>query len=458
MLRHWQQDCIEQAIQTYSKGSRHFLCQATPGAGKTIMAAQLSKSLLHLNKIDIIVCFSPTATVAQSVQHTFKHVLEKDFSGKLGSVGQSFTYQSLQFLCENFWKNLSNQRVLAIFDEIHHCSGTNLENSNSWGEQIISKVQNSATYTLALTGTPWRSDKLPITLSSYSDPDGQIICDYQYTLRQALLDNVCRKPTITLIDNQYLQLTDSEEKKSYSSIKSFLSESKASYSTIIQNEDAMEYILNLGCNKLAEIRTLNPCAGGLVVASSVAHAFAIKKVLEHVLKQSCAIVSYHDAEAVHKIETFRSSKTQWIVSIGMISEGTDIPRLQVCCHLSNVKTELYFRQVLGRILRRTNEPNQEAWLYTFADEKLVRYAEEIEQDIPNSCLFLRDNSKVPTDDRADMGHHISCTNPRLENREVSLFWDNEPTASLPSDFGLTQPYQVKLSDFQQRVIKAFSEI
>ena len=36
----------------------------------------------------------------------------------------------------------------------------------------------------------------------------------------------------------------------------------------------------------------------------------------------------------------------------MISEGTDIPRLRVCCHLSRIRTELRYRQVLGRILRR----------------------------------------------------------------------------------------------------------
>ena len=76
------------------------------------------------------------------------------------------------------------------------------------------------------------------------------------------------------------------------------------------------------------------------------------------------------------------------VSVGMISEGTDIPRLQVCCHLSAVKTELYFRQVLGRILRVNTVQNQEAWMYTFAEENLVRFAERIEQDVPDSCSVV----------------------------------------------------------------------
>lgn len=73
----------------------------------------------------------------------------------------------------------------------------------------------------------------------------------------------------------------------------------------------------------------------------------------------------------------------------MISERTDIPRLQACRHLSNVRTELYLRQVLGRILRITDGNNQETWLYTFAKASLVKFSEEIEQDIPESCLYVK---------------------------------------------------------------------
>ncbi|CAG9001113.1 MAG: hypothetical protein CENE_03130 [Candidatus Celerinatantimonas neptuna] len=73
----------------------------------------------------------------------------------------------------------------------------------------------------------------------------------------------------------------------------------------------------------------------------------------------------------------------------MIAEGTDIPRLQVCCHLSNILTELFFRQVLGLILRITDTSNQQAWLYTLAEEILVQFAQAIEDDIPDSCLYIK---------------------------------------------------------------------
>ncbi|MBO0217579.1 diguanylate cyclase, partial [Vibrio sp. Vb2880] len=42
----------------------------------------------------------------------------------------------------------------------------------------------------------------------------------------------------------------------------------------------------------------------------------------------------------------------------------------------------------GRILRITESNNQEAWLYTFAEESLMKFSERIEQDIPESCLYV----------------------------------------------------------------------
>ena len=75
----------------------------------------------------------------------------------------------------------------------------------------------------------------------------------------------------------------------------------------------------------------------------------------------------------------------------MISEGTDIPRLQVCCHLSHVKTELYFRQVLGRILRVTSNTNQDAWLYTFAEPKLSKFAKRVDVELPEQDVCRVDN-------------------------------------------------------------------
>ncbi len=45
-LRSWQDSCITRALEHFTV-TPHFFCQATPGAGKTRMAAELASRLLE---------------------------------------------------------------------------------------------------------------------------------------------------------------------------------------------------------------------------------------------------------------------------------------------------------------------------------------------------------------------------------------------------------------------------
>ncbi|MGR5266459.1 DEAD/DEAH box helicase [Vibrio astriarenae] len=459
MLRTWQQECSERAIQNYKNGQYHFFCQATPGAGKTVLAATIASRLLEDDMVDLVLCFSPSLTVSDGIKRTFSKVLNCTFNGGLGSIGQSLTYQSIQFLSEEFWQTLRNYRVFVVFDEIHHCSGSEYEKANVWGQQILTKIQGLATYTLALSGTPWRSDALPIVMAQYSDPGGQILVDYQYTLKQAVADHVCRAPRIVLVDNEHLSVTNDGKAESFSSILEMLKQTNASYQSVIHNQEAMEYLLGIGCRKLAEIRTQNQDAGGLVVASSVQHAQEIKRILLEKYQQTVSIVTYRHEEPLAEIERYRKDSTQWIVSVGMISEGTDIPRLQVCCHMSSVKTELYFRQVLGRILRVNHALNQQAWLFTFAEQSLIDYAERIEQDIPESCIFVRaDTPEIFTASDSERRVAANGCNPDSASSNTDFRWDGVAERGRTVSGVISLPDEVQFGGFKQRIISAFQTV
>lgn len=456
MLRLWQVECTEKALQQYSSNQQHFFCQATPGAGKTVLAATIASSLLEENMIDLVLCFSPSLSVSNGIKKTFSKTLNCTFNGGLGSLGQALTYQSIQFLNDEFWQTLRNHRVFVVFDEIHHCSGSGIENANVWGQQILSKIQGLATYTLAMSGTPWRSDSLPIVLGEYSDPEGRLLVDYQYTLKQAIADKVCRSPKIVLVDNEHLTVVNDNKTESFSSILEMINQTKTSYQSVIHNQDAMEYLLGLGCKKLAEIRSRSPKAGGLVVTASVHHAQTIKRILSQTYAQSVSIVSYKHEEPLAEIERYRQGNSQWIVSVGMISEGTDIPRLQVCCHMSSVKTELYFRQVLGRILRVNGAINQQAWLFTFAEQNLIEFAERIEQDIPESCICAKWD-KFSEAELVTKRNYLS-EKRLLEQRDQigsELVWSSSTSSSDSISGSLGTFDDLQLGSFKQRVISAF---
>jgi superfamily II DNA or RNA helicase len=260
-----------------------------------------------------------------------------------------------------------------------------------------------------------------------------------------------------LVDNEHLTVTNDEDKQSFPSILEMLKQTKTSYQSVLHNQEAMEHLLDLGCKKLAELRSLTHNAGGLVVASSVEHAQKIKKVLTEKYAQTVSIVTYRHEEPLAEINRFRNDDTQWIVSVGMISEGTDIPRLQVCCHMSSVKTELYFRQVLGRILRVNGLENQHAWLFTFAEQNLIDFSEQIEQDIPASCMFVSTATTIECDvKRTAKTSSTQSLYEEGQNNYSLIEWAPEPHNKRASQALSCTWDEIRLGHFKQRVIDAFA--
>jgi len=387
-LRKWQSECINKAIEYYSNGAQHFLALATPGAGKTICATRLARELVDRSMVDLVICFSPTSIVALDFAESLSSEFNSRFDGKLGAMGHSTTYQNMQFLDDQFWQLFREYRVFVIFDEIHHCAGSKVENSNSWGEHIILKIQQQAEYTLALTGTPWRSDKTPIVLANYCK-DNKIICDYTYGLTEAIRDSVCRVPLITVLDNDDISITDDNECKNFSSFTDLIKQKLVSYKNIVEDEGVISELIYRANRKLEEIRVGNKNAGGLIVANSVEHAMNIQLLLKSTIGEDSTIVTYREEFPNKIIRSYRSHSSKWLISVGMVSEGTNIPRLQVCIHLTNIITELHFRQILGRILRFTDFPINIGYQFMLAHPELVEFAYRVAQDVPDEADIVK---------------------------------------------------------------------
>lgn len=459
MLRKWQKQCADTALSKYGSGASHFLCLASPGSGKTLMAAEVARRMLSQGMIDLIICFAPSSEVVSSIEGTFSGVLKSNFTGGLGAVGGAYTYHNLIHFDKGFWNTLARHRFLVIFDEIHHCSGDSQGNANIWGSEILANIKHSARYTLALTGTPWRTDNLPIVLSDYASTNGKICCDYIYGMYDAIVDEVCRKPKIVLINSDDLVYSSNESTRHFGSISEFLCENLVSYRSFLWHTEAIRYVIKAGCEKLHELRKENPAAGGLIVASSVEHAFQLLNILENEFSQTATMVTYHDKQALSKIDDFRNGTTEWIVSVGMISEGTDIPRLQVCCHLSTVKTELYFRQVLGRIVRVNRFKNQEAWLFTIATQELTLFAERLAEELPEEYRIVQNENAL-----SEIAEQINISESDVRKKEFSFINTEKSYSGINLDLNgigsknasFDKPdMQLTINSLHQRVINVF---
>lgn len=392
-LRDWQMACLQQAQHQYQQGQRHFMCLATPGAGKTHFASTLATRLLDAGLIDLVICFAPSLIVAEDFQASLVEQTQARFDGRLGARGLTLTYQSMLTQPDAFWSLFQTQRVFAIFDEIHHCAGQCMDDANAWGAPLIANIQDHAAYTLALTGTPWRSDQRPIALARYGT--NSVTCDYRYGLDRAIADGVCRVPQLTLIDNDDIQVNRDGRTTHFRGLKYLVESEACRYEEVLRAEALIIFSLRKATQKLNALRRNDPRAGGLVVASSVDHAHQIVRILSETFGVQAAVATYQERDPVTAIRQFKDSVAPWIVSVGMISEGTNVPRLRVCCHLTRVKTELYFRQVLGRILRANGQTGEKAFFYMPAEPTLIEYAERLIEDIPGNHAVLRQVQQTP---------------------------------------------------------------
>lgn len=215
-------------------------------------------------------------------------------------------------------------------------------------------------------------------------------------------------------------------------------------------------MLSLSIQKLDELRITSQNAGGLIVAASYAHALQIQAILSGHFGKSATVVSYKQEDSAELINHFRCDSSEWIISIAMISEGTDIPRLQVCCNLTDATTELYFRQILGRILRMTTDQTAIGYMFILAEPDLVEYAERLNQAIPDSYHYERTDGLIEGIESPDNPPHNNQSN---QDNSQSTFSDLDLEDIFESNFDelINHPTlaELSMSSFKSRIIEFY---
>ena len=378
------------AKQAYAAYTQHpfkdFAVNACPGAGKTKFAVMLAYNELRRGAVDRIDIVGPSTHICEQWQREFASwglaLDPENAQESRDCVGRVFTYQRLGMDAESF-RSRDRRRTLVILDEVHHAG-----DSKSWGD-ALRLVFNAAHRRLMLSGTPFRSDNNPIPFVRYQNGDtGESISDYTYGYGEALRDSYCAPLYFPHHDGEFEWERDG---------KSFA----ASFSTSLErNFEAdrlrtaleptgayVQGILKEAHQQLLELRRSHPAAGGIVFGRDVDNCQQLAAELQKITGSKPVIVTNDMAEAGKLIHKFRTSKTPWIVSVKMISEGVDIPRLRVGVFLSNTRTELFFRQAAGRLVRLVQGlEDQSGYLYIPSDPRLVRYAVEMQTERRHSLL------------------------------------------------------------------------
>ncbi len=433
-LREWQGEAeraLLDKLNSTAEDRNNFLCVATPGSGKTKFALKACRDLIKDGYADRLVVVTPSENLKRqwaAEASAFAGIeLDPDFRNANGIEtndyhGISITYALLsQDKNSVHQQNTFSTRTIVIFDEPHH-----MGDQLSWGDAAL-KAFDGAVFRLLISGTPFRSDDAKIPFVKY-DETNTSVADYTYSYERSIQDNVCRPVYFTIHDGKMKWKVDALEFEH--TFKDSLTPdqvSKRLKTALDPKGNFVRDILRAADQKLLEIRAAgHPSAGGLIFAVTQAHAKHIAKVVEEITGEIPPVVISEDAEGSTKIEIFKHSNWRWMVSVKMVSEGIDIPRLRVGVYFTNVKAELFFRQAVGRFVRVQKElKEQEAYIFIPQDKDLVKLAETIQEERDHALDAVEKSAQTGAGSDVDLfgGEYI----PALKGKFIPL--SSESTAS-----------------------------
>lgn len=391
---------------------RHFLINAAPGAGKTLVSCVIADDLIKEGEIDRVVVIAPRAEVVSQWADDFRWVtgryMEKVTArdGPIEAMGLDVcaTWAAVQGLLPELQAMCRTARVLVICDEHHHAAV-----EATWGTAADSAF-SAAKFALILTGTPIRSDGTESVWLAYDDAgaiDHPEEGTYTLTYGEAVDLGYCRPVTFHRHEGRFtVDLDDGSSIRVGSRSPAILPPVLARIPGLQRAVDFYRLactpayerdgvtplengyqgtMISWASEKLTELRYRMPEAGGLVIAPSIEMADYIAVLIERIEGERPIIVHSNTPNAGNKIQAFRNTDKRWLVSVAMVSEGVDIKRLRVLVHLPSALTELAFRQAIGRVVRTYGcNDDTRAYVVMPSLNTLETYARRVELEMTPS--------------------------------------------------------------------------
>ncbi|WP_186245673.1 DEAD/DEAH box helicase [Mycobacterium simulans] len=380
-LRGWQRRALVKYLGTQP---RDFLAVATPGSGKTAFALRVTAELLGHRAVDQITVVVPTEHLKiQWAQAAGRHGLSLDprFSNSNPQTSPEYhgvvvTYAQVAAHPTLHRVRTEQRKTLVVFDEIHHGG-----DAKTWGD-AIREAFSDATRRLALTGTPFRSDDSPIPFVTYEpDADGALRsqADHTYGYAEALADGVVR-PVVFLAYSGQARWRDSAGEEHEARLGEPLSAEQTARAWRTALDPAGEWmpaVITAADQRLRQLRTHVPDAGGMIIASDRTAARAYAALLKKLTSETPTVVLSDDPGSSARITEFAASSGRWLVAVRMVSEGVDVPRLAVGIYATSASTPLFFAQAIGRFVR-SRRPGETASIFLPSVPNLLQLASELE--------------------------------------------------------------------------------
>ncbi|GMA27506.1 hypothetical protein GCM10025874_07590 [Arenivirga flava] len=179
-------------------------------------------------------------------------------------------------------------------------------------------------------------------------------------------------------------------------------------------------VLAAADRRLSEVRESVPDAGGLVIATDQTNARAYARILQGITGEAPTIVLSDEKEASDRIDAFSKGTGRWLVAVRMVSEGVDVPRLQVGVYATSSSTPLFFAQAVGRFVR-TRRRGEVASIFLPNVLQLTGLASEMEKHRDHALDRRDDGEDVMWEDELiDSANREEKSSDSLEEQLFSF--------------------------------------
>jgi superfamily II DNA or RNA helicase len=388
-LRQWQEEAKLKCLVHFEDGKRVWVQESVTGGGKTHWAEDLAIEKHADGSIDLTIVIVPSIGIMAGWLNAFKGKLNATAGPNYQSDTEVWvtTYAGYKAIC-NALPSRMTKGYLLIVDEYHHA-----EREAQWG-QAVETLGKGAKHILMLSGTPWRTQGTIALLEKehnihkrpYYSENGTIEPDHYYRYSEDLTSKTratvpirfefepaeaIDKDTgeiyrLPLDTDDWWTLANERCKEPLGKYVSITSKLKP-FNALLEGKEMQRNLIAKGFKMLEQSRVQIKNACGVSDVSIMHIACACIADARSVESYICAtfpwfkaetIVS-EDASSAKRIEEIQRACRQGshdrpdvILSVGMISEGVDIPAIKVTVYFNKIMTLLYLIQLIGRGQRR----------------------------------------------------------------------------------------------------------
>ncbi|MCL2822834.1 MAG: DEAD/DEAH box helicase family protein [Polyangiaceae bacterium] len=273
----------------------------------------------------------------------------------------------------NNWLTENADKAFLVIDEAHHAT------AHEYRELIRSIKENSTGFKmLGLTATPFRTADSEQGLLKKVFPDDIV---YKIDLQELIKRGILSDPIFSIVrtDVDMIELfkeshsEDSLERIAHDSFFDIDSIGKETASAIATHRKRNRAIVD------EYMRNRDKYRPALVFALNVDMAIALNALFREAgvdsdfvvsdIRDKATGVTISSRENAEKIKKFREGELEVLVSVNILTEGTDLPKVQSVFLARPTKSTILMTQMIGRALRGEKAGGtKNAFIVSFIDE------------------------------------------------------------------------------------------